>query len=63
MTFELVQSGVYLSIIKLPGAFADALEHKWLGIEPRVNAQDIQNDPRSWAVVPRPDNVSIADDK
>jgi hypothetical protein len=61
VSFKLVQTRIDLSIIQLLRTLTDALEHEWLRIKARVDTKDIQNNSRSGPVVPRTDDIPIAD--
>jgi hypothetical protein len=63
MALELVQARVNHSIVELPGAFADTLEHEWFRIQARIDAQNIQHNSRSGTIITRPDIISITDDE
>jgi len=63
VSLELVKSGVDLSIVELPGTFTDRLEQQGLGIEFRVDAENVQNNSRGRTIVAASNDISVANDK
>ena len=63
MALEFVEAGIYFAVVEGLCALADRLEEQRLRVELRINAQDVENDTRSRAIVATTDDVAIADDE
>ncbi len=63
MTLKLVEARVDLAIVELLGSLPNTLEHERLGVETRINAKYVENNTRSRPIIPRADNISVADDE
>ena len=63
MALEFVEAGIYFAVVESLCALADRLEEQRLRVELRINAQDVENDTRSRAIVATADDVAIADDE
>lgn len=57
MAFKLVQARIDLAIIQSSRALPDGLEQKWCGF----NAENVEHDVWSRAIVPATYNVTVAD--
>ena len=63
MSLEFVEAGINFAVVESLCALADRLEEQRLRVELRINAQDVENDTRSRAIVATTDDVAIADDE
>ena len=63
MSLEFVEAGINFAVVESLCALADRLEKQRLRVELRINAQDVENDTRSRAIVATTDDVAIADDE
>jgi hypothetical protein len=63
MSLEFVEPGVDFAVIQLLATLADAPEHQRLGVERRVNAENVEGDAWSRAIVSAADDIAVANEE
>ena len=63
MSLEFVEAGIDFAVVESLCTLADRLEEQRLWVKLRVDAQDVEDDARSCAIVATTNDVAIADDE
>jgi hypothetical protein len=63
VSFEFIETTVYLAVVECFGALADALEKERLGIDFGIHAEDIEGNSRCCTIVTTSNDVAVTDNE
>jgi hypothetical protein len=63
MPFKFIEPGIDLAVVQLFATLADAPEHQRLGIEGRINTENIEGNAWCGAIISATDDITVADEE